>query len=121
MDGLNLEVRSDTAALRGLRHALSAWLSANGVADAVIWNVLLASNEAAANAVLHGGGSHTFDVAADVDGDVCVTVSDHGRWLPEAYIDDERGRGLLMMRALAQNVSIERTSSGTSVSLHFAL
>jgi anti-sigma regulatory factor (Ser/Thr protein kinase) len=48
-----------------------------------------------------------------------VEVSDCGRWRLDG--DPERGRGLGIMRALVDRVSIESTHVGTNVRLEVAL
>jgi serine/threonine-protein kinase RsbW len=51
--------------------------------------------------------------------EVCVT--DHGRWIePDpAAINAIRGRGILLMRALTDDCTIEGTNDSTTVCLHF--
>lgn len=94
-------------------------------------DLLLAVNEALANAAEFAyvdaarRGSvdlnATYDDAADT---LVVTVSDRGRWrqkLPEpATVPPRpqiRGRGIPLMRALADRVTIDRTLRGTHVTL----
>ncbi len=48
-----------------------------------------------------------------------VEVRDSGRWRLDG--DPERGRGLGIMRALVDRVSIESTHGGTNVRLEIAL
>lgn len=108
--------------LRGLRRRLDAWLCSTGAPQAARDDVLLATSEAAANAVQHPGQGRTCTVSADVRGaDVVVTVRNGGRWIDgEHPHDDERGRGLLIMRALASRVDVRRAARSTTVTLTFA-
>jgi anti-sigma regulatory factor (Ser/Thr protein kinase) len=58
--------------------------------------------------------------AARIDGDVILNVTDTGRWkAPEPSPD--RGRGLMMMEALADDVTIDRRKTGTSVTLRHTI
>lgn len=94
-------------------------------------DLLLAVNEALANAAEFAyvdasqcgtvDLSATYDAAADT---LAVTVNDRGRWrhkLPEpATVPPQpqvRGRGIPLMRALADRVTIDRTARGTHVTL----
>ena len=119
--------RQLSADLRGLsaaRHALDAWLGGQGVDRMTRDEVVLAASEAVANAAEHGGGSHPQEqvtlaarVEARADGaeDVVVTVHDEGRWRKQTP-SLERGRGLVIIRALMDDVVVD-TSDGTRVVL----
>jgi anti-sigma regulatory factor (Ser/Thr protein kinase) len=89
-------------------------------------DVLLAVNEALANAVEHAyagtSGNVDLTVRYDVGRDVLTaTVEDYGHWRPPDNTVDQRhsrrGRGLVLMRALAEDTAIESTERGTRVSL----
>ncbi|CAM2745243.1 anti-sigma regulatory factor [Mycobacterium intermedium] len=94
-------------------------------------DLLLAVSEALSNAAefAYAGSTQrgTMDVSAnyDVDSDtLAVTVSDHGRWrqtVPAqatATCDYQvRGRGIPLMRALADETTIDPTPHGTNVKL----
>jgi anti-sigma regulatory factor (Ser/Thr protein kinase) len=109
------------------RTAFSTWLQRHcHLGTTVGHDVLLAVNEALANAVEHAyaGTSGNVDLAAgyDVDQDtLSVTVEDHGRWRPPTAGADkrysQRGRGFVLMRALADDLAIDATAEGTRVSL----
>ena len=86
---------------------------------------MLATSEALANAAEHGSGSLATErvhlqvrLEQDADGgedEVVVQVTDQGRWQP-AGGSSERGRGLLIARALVDDVVVE-SGDGTSVLL----
>ncbi len=94
-------------------------------------DLLLAVNEALANAAefAYVGASQrgTVDLSAAYDDDadtLVVTVNDHGRWRPTRPEPTAvprrpqiRGRGIPLMRALADRVTIDRTPQGTHVTL----
>ncbi len=117
---LDFRTRSNT--LAQLRRSFSAWLDTAGVDDDGAYDLLLAVNEAVSNSVEHAYPSDVdglVRISADVeqDGTLCVVVADDGRWrVPPAELSD-RGRGLLLMRENVDQVVVDRTSGGTSVSL----
>lgn len=87
-----------------------------------IEDAILAVGEAAGNAIEHAyrGRSGSIRVRASVSGRrLIVEVRDRGRWRLEG--DPERGRGLGIMRALVDDVSIESSRGGTNVRLELAL
>ena len=47
---------------------------------------------------------------------VVATIRDHGRWRPAR--GEHRGRGGVLMRALCDQVDIQRGPAGTTVTLH---
>ncbi len=102
---------------RALRTYLESILEATRVDD-----VVLAAGEAAGNAIEHAyrdcNGLITLR-AAVVDGQLIIEVRDSGKWRLDG--DPERGRGLGIMRALVDKVSIESTHVGTNVRLQVAL
>ena len=87
-----------------------------------IEDIVLAVGEAAGNAIEHAycGADGSIELRAYVrDARLFVEVSDRGRWKLDG--DPERGRGLGIMRALVDRVSIESTHDGTNVRLEVAL
>ncbi|MCV7015048.1 ATP-binding protein [Mycolicibacterium madagascariense] len=85
-------------------------------------DVLLAVNEALANAAEHAypGSSGIVDLLAHHDSArdaLSVTVQDYGSWRPPTPTGSMRGRGLLLMRALADEAVVETSSHGTVVRL----
>lgn len=109
----------DVAVLSSLRHSLSRWLDEAGVGDPPRADVVLATHEAAANAIEHAGASGSVDVEATVGGGgVLVEIKDHGRWKPSGVQDVERGRGLALMRALVSDVVIDTDTNGTTLRLY---
>ncbi len=90
-------------------------------------DLLLAVNEAIANAAefAYADASQrgTVDVSAAYDGDsdtLAVTINDRGHWrrnVPVHQAQQLRGRGIPLMETLADDVSIDRTPTGTQVTL----
>jgi len=104
--------------LSPMRVALREWLTAAGAPDGDAYDVLIAAGEAAANAVEHAYGpvDAEFEVEGRlVNGDVLVAVRDNGRWREPR--GENRGRGIVLMRELMDDVRIERGEQGTAVEM----
>lgn len=128
---------ADVKALSAMRGPLAAWARSMGLADETVDDVVLASYEALANAAEHayrgrveevppGGadsnGTRQITLSAErTDDAVVVTVADHGRWLDHSERGGSRGRGLVLMRELADDMHIDigNDRSGTTVCLHW--
>jgi anti-sigma regulatory factor (Ser/Thr protein kinase) len=81
-------------------------------------DLLLAASEAANNAVEHAQRPTEpfFDVSGDVDdGQVTIVIKDYGGW-QQPTLPSDRGRGLAMMRILA-DTSVTTRSHGTTVTM----
>jgi PAS domain S-box-containing protein len=122
VESLDLRVPGTPLALRVLRSTARGWLAAAGAPDGVAHDVLMAVNEAVQNAIEHGHRYRRTPVCVRLrrDGEaVVVTVRDAGRWRPPR--DDERGRGLPLMRGLVDGVDIRTDGHGTEIVLRRAL
>jgi len=121
------DVVADAHNAARLRDEFATWLRACGDVDRVRFSdVVLAVNEALANtaefAYLLKGGVGTIDVEAIRDGDnLTVTIADQGHWREStpATQSRSRGRGIPLMRALADDVTIDSSALGTTVCLRF--
>ncbi len=105
-----------------LRQTLRTFLEGLRIDGERVDDVLLAAGEAAGNAIEHAyrGRDGMVRLHAYVyERSLVVEVCDAGRWRLDG--DPERGRGLGIMRALVDRVSIENTRTGTSVRLELAL
>jgi len=113
---------ADRRALASVRRALRRWLATRGASDDEIYDIVVACQEACANAVEHAyrPGAHAFDLCATCDdGRVRLTVRDSGRWRPPR--GTHRGRGVMMMRGLMDSVDIDHGEDGTTVVLERVL
>jgi serine phosphatase RsbU (regulator of sigma subunit)/anti-sigma regulatory factor (Ser/Thr protein kinase) len=113
---------ADADALGGLRHLLRRWLAGHGASENEIYDITVAVQEAAANAVEHAyaPGTAAFSVDAhNEEGEIVVTVTDRGRWR-EAR-GQNRGRGFPLMRGLMESVDVQPADHGTSVVLRRTL
>jgi anti-sigma regulatory factor (Ser/Thr protein kinase) len=119
---------SDLSTLSAVRGELRAWLAAQGVDAAGAEDVVLAASEAVANAAEHGspgGPGDRVDLevrrerrpadSPEPRDEIVVRVRDRGRWRSPSPAA-ERGRGLLLMRALMDEVLVE-PGDGTTVVL----
>ncbi|HEX4189090.1 MAG TPA: ATP-binding protein, partial [Solirubrobacteraceae bacterium] len=118
--GPSLELTLDArpGVLTGLRSTLARWLAGEGVPDDHVFDISLATSEAASNAIEHayGGREGRFSVSASLDDtEIRVTVIDRGRW----RVTKPRGggRGLTLMRGLVDSVALDQGEGGTSVTL----
>ncbi|MEU5692979.1 SpoIIE family protein phosphatase [Actinosynnema sp. NPDC020468] len=120
---LEMSFTAAAAHLAPVRHALRDWLTRCDLPDPQAQAVLVAAGEACSNAVEHGhrdtpGRTVTLSALVTVD-DLRVTVVDTGSWKPPTGTDDDhRGRGLLLMRELMDDVSVVTEPTGTTVDLH---
>jgi serine phosphatase RsbU (regulator of sigma subunit)/anti-sigma regulatory factor (Ser/Thr protein kinase) len=109
---------AERSVLASVRQLLRRWLESRGASAEEIYDIVVACQEACANAVEHAyrPGRHSFELnATDDDGRVRVTVRDEGQWRPPR--GTHRGRGVMMMRGLMDSVEIEHTDEGTTVVL----
>jgi anti-sigma regulatory factor (Ser/Thr protein kinase) len=118
IDPLALTLPADPATLAPLRRTLRGWLDRAEASEEESRDIVLATIEAAANAVEHayGPGEAQFELEAHaVDGEVTITVQDFGSWRNES--DPHRGRGLGVMRAAMDGVEVNSETEGTRVRL----
>jgi PAS domain S-box-containing protein len=108
------------ASLRTSRQQVTGWAARAGLSQGHAVDLHLALGEAATNAIEHaypdGDGEFTIEVARTHTGGVRATVSDRGRWRPPPSDPGYRGRGLMVIREIAENVEIQRGERGTRVS-----
>jgi anti-sigma regulatory factor (Ser/Thr protein kinase)/putative methionine-R-sulfoxide reductase with GAF domain len=113
---------AEAGQLRLLRRHLHRWLTERSVPTSTIYDVLVGTGEAAANAIQHayGPSRDLITVGAEWHGsEITITVRDSGRWRPPRNAD--RGRGIPMMHALTDEVRVSRSDAGTSVQLRWRL
>jgi PAS domain S-box-containing protein len=113
---LHLDLPANPKALGTLRRTVSRWLEPLGASDVESNDIQVSCHEACSNAMEHGYRFReaTVDVNAEFDGsEVVVTVADSGGWREQR--DDDRGRGLDLIRALMDSVEVEPGPEGTTV------
>ncbi|RSN22400.1 histidine kinase [Amycolatopsis sp. WAC 04169] len=119
---LDVSFPADAGELAFVRRKLRGWLQCCGLEVDLLQNILVAAGEAIANAVEHGhrddpGGLVRLQASASADS-VTLIVRDSGSWKTHSpAADSDRGRGLILMRAFMDEVTVERGNAGTTVQL----
>jgi PAS domain S-box-containing protein len=120
---LEMSFPAESSQLAPVRKTLRGWLDKCDLPPATVQNILVAAGEACANAIEHGhrdapGDTIYFRAEAYVD-NLRLTIADTGRWkAPQSELNTHRGRGMGLMRALMQQVTITPGPSGTTVDMH---
>ena len=122
-------VPADAHSVVKLREELEHWLKRRFALDSLRLNDLVLSvNEALANVAefAYRNTPHigTVDVQAQFDrvtSTLVITVADQGNWRDFAEREPKRtrGRGIPLMEALSDEVEIDGTDHGTTVSMRF--
>lgn len=119
---------ADAVCVALIRDKFSQWLRrGTNLGESRLCDVILAVNEALANtaefAYIQGAeGAVALRAVHDpARRALTVTVSDRGRWRETNPLDLQRsrGRGIPLMRRLADSVIINTSGSGTSVCMRF--
>ncbi|RUP04996.1 MAG: ATP-binding protein [Mycobacterium sp.] len=119
---------ADAGTVATFRRSFSEWLDRHlELGEERAADIVLATDEAMSNCADHAYrvvgrvGAMTLQISyypATTELKVCVV--DHGRWLePDFDASSMRGRGIVLMRALADDCAIDGGSDGTSVCLRF--
>jgi anti-sigma regulatory factor (Ser/Thr protein kinase) len=120
---LNVTVAAHLTELAPTRDALRGWLSRAAIDPDQALDVLVAAGEAMTNAIEHGhrdrpGGAVAL-YAATLGDRLEVTVADSGTWKPPDPAGSSlRGRGIMLMRGLMDEVRIAPAAQGTTVRMH---
>ncbi|MEU6271927.1 SpoIIE family protein phosphatase [Streptomyces populi] len=120
---LEMSFPAESAQLAPVRKALRNWLAQCDLPPKTMQNILVAAGEACANAIEHGhrdspGDTVYFRAEAFVD-NLHLTITDTGRWkTPQPERNAHRGRGMGLMHALMQQVTVTPGSTGTTVDMH---
>jgi anti-sigma regulatory factor (Ser/Thr protein kinase) len=118
-DTFSVELPTQPEALASMRALLRRWLRGAG-GELEISEVLTACGEAATNAIEHAGAGGPFEMSGRLAGGVVeIEVRDFGAWREPR--EGDRGRGLSLMRALMDTVSVTPTPEGTTVRLRRSL
>jgi anti-sigma regulatory factor (Ser/Thr protein kinase) len=117
---------ADPAQLSVIRKELSNWLAPLALSEDETADVVLAVDEAAANAVRHAygpGRSGAVELTLWTEpGTLCVEIVDHGNWRPPtmprpATDTGDSGRGIPLMSTMADAVLIHYDARGSRVLL----
>jgi serine/threonine-protein kinase RsbW len=121
---LRLAALSLPARLSHVRAQVATWAGGLGLSVDAVDDIVLATHEALANVADHaypdGEGEAELDAACE-GGEIRVVVRDHGRWRAPPSDPGWRGRGMVIIQGLAEDVDVHRTHSGTSVAMRWRL
>jgi len=117
-------VESKPENLARIRDYFKDIASTNNIVDADSYDILVSIGEAATNAIEHGRGGDVevdFDLVKDV---LTVCVRSNGAFVKNIPLPEEdgfRGRGILLMLALMDQVTIDEQQDSVTVvmSKHF--
>ncbi|MGH9278347.1 MAG: ATP-binding protein [Acidimicrobiales bacterium] len=129
---LALTLPRDEQTIPVTRHIVHNALDEVGAMRECAEDIAIAQSEACANVVKHSGPGDQYEVRVDIDQEKCVIrVIDTGRGFDWQTLTDadaspndlaERGRGILLMRALVDEVRfVSKPEAGTIVHLEKAL
>ena len=120
----------DSSCLASLRARLRQWLSSASIGAPQATDIMIAAGEAAANAFEHAAADRPADAgpvqitltARAEDTVVRLTVADTGSWRPppadrQQPAPGTRGHGMIFMHALMDDVTIDPSAHGTTVTL----
>jgi serine/threonine-protein kinase RsbW len=129
--GLKLHVPCELAALRGLATQVRSFLSAQGIREKDVWACELALVEGCNNAVQHAAKAHAHGgINVEVNcSPECVElrINDHNQgfdWPEQVELpgpQEERGRGLYLIRTLMDHVHYIRNPSSNCLVLQKSL
>ncbi|GAA0249716.1 hypothetical protein GCM10009527_052660 [Actinomadura nitritigenes] len=127
MSGVDMEfalaLPREAPSIPVVRRVVGDALRGLGVAEDCVADILVAASEACTNAVQHARATGDYRVAGRVDDGTCLLEIEDGGHGPRPVPADrgvlsESGRGLKIMRALVDDLDIDRTSDrGTIVHL----
>jgi serine/threonine-protein kinase RsbW len=108
-----LSLPRDAASVRVIRSILSSAMHALGLDNECRWDLELALTEACTNVVRHAAGADEYEVSVTIDEKVCaIDVVDTGHGYDAAALHAlpsptaEQGRGLMLIRALADRMQM---------------
>lgn len=111
-----------TGELGVLRQALHQWLASLAVDRTTAEMIVLATSEASANAIEHAygmSGHHTVRVVGRREAaGIHIAVTDTGGWRTPETAPSHRGRGIMIMRSMLDDVKIDGSDTGTTVHLY---
>lgn len=113
---LRLQPPRTVGAVPRSRREVAAWARTTGVDETTIEDLVLLVSELLTNAVRHGSGARARMVVARIGDTIDVRVDDDGPTgspAPPRPAGDH-GRGLAIVRAIAQDLTLEHGPAGTS-------
>lgn len=129
---LDLVLKAEWVAPSIVRARLRAWLAAHRWPTTHTDELVLAISEAVSNSIEHGYGIHADSVGSSTDvvevhgtigrnGDglrhAAFTIRDYGAWRVPTGGQSSRGHGMLIMRTCADEITVDRSDTGTVIAL----
>ncbi|MFC4944529.1 ATP-binding protein [Pseudonocardia sp. GCM10023141] len=117
---------ADPEQLSVIRHQLASWLAPLNLNEDETSDVVLAVDEAVANAVRHAyepADDHTpVELTLWTEADsLCIEVVDHGRWRQPVAQPQVGGRGIPLMSTVSESVLIHYDERGSRVLLRYKI
>src|ERR1044071_1180925 len=112
----------DVSMLGALRRSLNNWLERHGASPEARDAVVLATHEAAANAIEHGHAAETTITAAlDTDFVDVIVTNTGGHWTAVHEDDEQRGRGITLIKGLMTETKIHNDGQKTTAVMRLHL
>lgn len=112
---------ADPTQLSAIRHQVASWLAPLDLTDEEAADVVLAVDEATANAVRHAyepSESGAIELTLWTEpGTLSIEVVDHGTWRPPDDQPEVGGRGIQLMSTVSESVLIHYDQRGSRVLL----
>jgi serine/threonine-protein kinase RsbW len=122
---VRLDLPREAGSVPAVRRLLRSALAVLQVDRQTGTDLEIAITEACSNVIHHATGTESFEVRLDVAEDRCaIDVCDDGSGFDPAEVDEapgatsERGRGLFLIKALAENVRLHSEPRRGSL-IHF--
>jgi anti-sigma regulatory factor (Ser/Thr protein kinase) len=118
-DAVRLTVRDDPDSVAEMRSFVERLGTAIGMPDEAVFGLKVAATEAVANALRHrsAGDDRVAVTLAQREDSFEIEVENRGPFRIGGGLDAERGRGLPLMLALADEVEFSASEEGTRVRL----
>jgi anti-sigma regulatory factor (Ser/Thr protein kinase) len=108
--------------LADLRRSLTSWLESHGASSDAQDAVVLATHEAAVNAIEHGRAAETTITAAMDTHVVDIIVTNTGApWTATDHGNEERGRGITLIKGLMTETAIHNDGRKTTAVMRLQL
>jgi PAS domain S-box-containing protein len=124
-NALAIEIEAIPTRLTDVRRQLGDWLRGANVPALLAEDIVLVVNEACSNSAEHAYRGQQPGMmcvqAAIEDRQIHIRVADSGSWKTPPADPGTRGRGLLLMRTLSEQVDLDGTAHGTTVGMRFAI
>ncbi len=116
-DELHLSLPARPGTLQTLRSVIRRWLREGGASEEEVYDVLVATGEACANAIRHAPATGAaFELDCRRDADVWIRVRNAGHWRERCNPSDG-GRGLSIMNEFMDDVEITKGPPETVVTM----